>query len=58
MLLQEVAHGLGNKEIAALLGISVRTVGTHLSNIFDKLGVRNRTTAVDRARQQGYLAIE
>lgn len=58
LVLREVAHGLGNREIAELLGISVRTVGAHLSSIFTKLGVHNRTTAVERARRQGYLVIE
>ncbi len=38
-----VAHGLSNAEIAARLGISARTVGTHLSNIYQTVGVPNRT---------------
>ena len=58
LILREVAQGLGNREIADVFGISVRTVGAHLSSIFTKLGVHNRTTAVERARQQGYLVIE
>jgi DNA-binding NarL/FixJ family response regulator len=39
---RHVAAGLSNKEIAALLGLSVRTIKAHLSLIFDKLGVRDR----------------
>jgi len=38
-----VAHGLSNAEIGAKLGISARTVGTHLSHIYQVLGVPNRT---------------
>ena len=40
-----LARGKTNKEIAARLGISSRTVQTHVANIFDKLGVRNRAGA-------------
>lgn len=40
-----LARGKTNKEIGALLGISSRTVQTHVANIFDKLGVRNRAGA-------------
>lgn len=38
-----VAQGLSNAEIARRLGISARTVGTHLSNIYQRLDVPNRT---------------
>jgi non-specific serine/threonine protein kinase len=37
-----VARGLSNKEIAAELGISVRTVENHVSHILDKKGFGNR----------------
>jgi HD-GYP domain-containing protein (c-di-GMP phosphodiesterase class II) len=40
-----LARGKTNKEIAALLGISPRTVQTHIANIFDKLGVYSRAGA-------------
>jgi DNA-binding NarL/FixJ family response regulator len=41
-----LAHGSSNKEIAAALGISFRTVEGHLGNIFSKLGVDSRIEAV------------
>ncbi|WP_155371183.1 helix-turn-helix domain-containing protein [Catellatospora vulcania] len=40
---QAVAGGRSNREVAALLGVSAKTVEFHLGNIFRKLGVRNRT---------------
>lgn len=47
-----VARRLSNKEVGAQLDISARTVGTHLANIFDKVGVRDRTALGDLAREQ------
>jgi len=44
-----VAAGRTNSQIARQLGISDRTVRTHLENIYDKLGVSSRTAAVTRA---------
>lgn len=44
-VLEFVADGLLNKQIAAELGIRERTVKAHMSDIFHKLGVRNRTQA-------------
>jgi DNA-binding NarL/FixJ family response regulator len=40
-----VANGMSNKEIAANLHISERTVKNHISNIFKKIGVSDRTQA-------------
>jgi len=40
-----LAHGLTNRELADRLFISERTANRHLSNIFTKLEVRNRTAA-------------
>ncbi len=45
-LLQALANGLTNEQIAARTGISRNTVKYHLKNIYDKLGVNNRAMAV------------
>ncbi len=50
-ILTLAATGASNKEIAARLGISPFTVKTHLSHIFEKLGVSTRTEAVSLALQ-------
>ena len=52
-VLQLMARGLQNKEIAAELVISERTVKFHVSSILGKLGAGNRTEAVTMALQQG-----
>jgi DNA-binding CsgD family transcriptional regulator len=46
-----------NKEIAAALQISARTVSTHLSNIFAKLGVESRGELADYVREKGLLEV-
>jgi DNA-binding NarL/FixJ family response regulator len=55
-VLRAVARGLGNKQIAAELALSPRTVQTHLTNIFSKLGVASRTEAVLRAIKEGWAS--
>ncbi|HMQ55598.1 MAG TPA: response regulator transcription factor [Anaerolineae bacterium] len=54
-VLQLLARGLPNKEIAAKLVISQRTVKFHVSSIMSKLGAGNRTEAVSLAAQQGLV---
>ncbi len=54
-ILQQVAAGLANKEIAHRLGISERTVKNHLSNIMEKLHVNSRTQAAVYALRSGML---
>jgi RNA polymerase sigma factor (sigma-70 family) len=49
-VLQLLCHGYTNKEIAKSLDISPNTVKTHLSKIFSKLGVSNRTQALSEAK--------
>lgn len=57
-VLQLIAGGLQNKEIAAQLRISERTVKFHVSAILGKLGAGNRTEAVAIAVQQGLIELE
>ena len=45
-MLQELSKGLTNRELSTELGISVNTVKFHLSNLYDKLAVRNRSQAI------------
>jgi len=55
-ILQLIAEGLTNPEIASRLFLSPHTVKTHSSNIYSKLGVHSRTQAVVRARALGLLS--
>lgn len=55
-LLDLVARGLDNHQIAAHLGISEKTVRNHVSSIFTKLGVESRAQAIVSARNAGYGA--
>ena len=57
-VLRRVAQGYSNKEIAAQLELSVKTVETHKSNLMQKLGLRSRAEIVRYALQQGWLQAE
>lgn len=50
-ILQLIAAGLSNKEIAEKLFVSENTVKTHSSRVFDKLGARRRTQAVQLGKE-------
>lgn len=54
-ILALLADGLGNKQIAARLGISTNTVKTHLETLFEKLGVSSRAEAVATGAKRGLL---
>ena len=54
-VLRLIASGRANKEIAAQLGISERTVKTHISNIFSKLELTDRTQAALFVHNRGML---
>lgn len=54
-VLKNIADGKSNQEIAQGLFISIHTVKTHTTNIFDKLQVKRRTQAVLRAKELGIL---
>jgi DNA-binding NarL/FixJ family response regulator len=56
--LRLMADGRSNKEIAGELGISERTVKTHLGHLFEKLGVTSRTEAVKVAARRGLVRME
>jgi LuxR family maltose regulon positive regulatory protein len=54
-VIQHLAEGLTNREIADRLYLSLNTVKVHTRNIYGKLGVKNRTQAVTQARDLGLL---
>lgn len=56
-VLQLLARGLRNKEIAARLFVSERTVNFHLANIYAKLHVSGRTEALSKALERGLLKV-
>ena len=56
-ILQLIAEGLSNREIGQRLFLSLPTVKWHASNIYGKLGVNNRTTAVAKARELDILPL-
>jgi DNA-binding CsgD family transcriptional regulator len=56
-IIQLVIARRSNKEIGVALGISPRTVSTHLSNIFEKMGVASRGELADVAREQLIAAV-
>ncbi len=57
-ILRLTARGVSNKDIADILCLSIRTVQSHLSNIFKKLAVGSRTEAILYGLRRGWLTIE
>ncbi|RJQ39618.1 MAG: DNA-binding response regulator [Dehalococcoidia bacterium] len=56
-ILRYIAEDLQNREIARRLGISVRTVQTHRTNLMEKLGAHDRTQLVKYAIQKGIIKL-
>ena len=54
-MLELLAAGRSNKEIARQLDVSPNTVKTHVSRLFEKLSARRRTEAISRARELGVI---
>lgn len=54
-ILELIASGLSNREIAEQIFVSENTVKTHSSRLFDKLGARRRTQAVQLGKQAGLI---
>jgi DNA-binding NarL/FixJ family response regulator len=57
-VLKLVAEGRSNKEVADLLGISVKTAMSHREHVMEKLGVHNRTELVRFAIKRGVIRID
>ena len=56
-VLRQLADGLGNKDIAAKLGISEHTIKFHIRSILGKLGAASRTEAVARGLRSGLIEL-
>ena len=54
-ILELIARGMSNREIAEQLFVSENTVKTHSSRLFDKLSAKRRTQAVQIAKEMGLI---
>ncbi len=54
-VLKLMAQGFSNQEIAQSLFLSLNTIKTHSSNLFEKMDVNRRTQAIDKARKMGII---
>src|SRR5437868_5317668 len=54
-ILELIAQGMSNREIASKLFVSENTVKTHSSRVFDKLGAKRRTQAVQIGKEMGLI---
>ena len=57
-VLRIIVGGMSNKEIAFALEVSENTVKTHVKNIFDKIGVSDRTSAATTAIKRGLVRVD
>jgi DNA-binding CsgD family transcriptional regulator len=55
-VIQLIAKGLTNQQIALRLSVAESTIKTHINNIYTKLGVQSRVQAVNNARQRGIIS--
>ncbi|WP_018127173.1 response regulator transcription factor [Balneola vulgaris] len=55
-VLQEAATGKSNQQIAESLFLSIHTVKTHLSNVYEKLEVKRRTEAIMKAKELNIIS--
>ena len=55
-VLSLMSEGLSNREIAERLFVSLNTIKTHSSNLFEKLEVKRRTQAIEKGKRLGLLA--
>ena len=56
LVVQRVAEGLSDRQIASRLGISPRTVDNHLRHVFEKVGVSSRTALATWALRSALVA--
>lgn len=54
-VLELMARGLSNNEIGGQLFVSLNTIKTHTSNLFEKLDVKRRTQAIEKAKRLGLI---
>ena len=57
-ILRLAARGMSNRDIAENLGLSMRTVKAHLSNIFNKMRCSCRTEAIVKGFREGYVSLD
>ncbi len=57
-ILRLAARGMSNRDIAESLGLSMRTVKAHLSNIFNKMRCSCRTEAIVKGFREGYVSLD
>ena len=57
-VLRQVAEGASNREAAAVLGVSAKTIEAHLSSVYGKLRVRSRTEAAVTAVRDGIISVD
>jgi DNA-binding NarL/FixJ family response regulator len=57
-VLRMIVGGMSNKEIAFALDVTENTVKTHIKNIFDKIGVSDRTSAATLAIKRGLVRVD